>query len=87
MKPGDLVVCDAEPEPDSTHRWTILTRHPDQFDIDNNPEVYSVRKGEVGIVLAIIDVAHSSGGVYNEALVLFGEGLGWNTSSAFKTIG
>jgi hypothetical protein len=85
VKPGDLVTCADHPK-DGTHRWTLLTRYPDQFSETANPEVYSVKEDEVGLLLAITDVTHENGQEYTEALVLFGEHLGWNSVTAFKPV-
>lgn len=85
MTPGDLIKVD--PTDGSSH--VVLTKLPEPFHADNQTLV-RLERDEIGLLLALIIVetdvkdGWECGGKHLEALVLFGQRLGWNNAMCFS---
>ena len=91
MKPGDLVRVDPVDRDVDTGARVMLMKRPDTFREDN-PTTGSLELDEVGLLIALVEVetdvkdGWQVGGKHLEALVLFGQRLGWNSAMCFSVV-
>ena len=92
MKPGDLIRVDpVDRGTETSGNRVVLMKKPDTFR-DDNPTTGTLELDEVGLLIALVEVETDAndgwqvGGKHLEALVLFGQRLGWNSALSFSVV-